>query len=204
MARRRKVGGEPRKLFKTELQVYEQLLKKIELGRTLTEIEFSVCSPELRAIYCAEKVKRGQLDDFLVNFCDQKAIDDCVNYSIKYGKSLSKSVFDKIVDKELLKKYLLRKIQDGDELQNYELDKLDNNYIKLHFEKLIDKQEETHEEFYLSFEHFKLIEDSHKIKFIFNTGLNNVKQDIIDWFFLWKKVKGRDLRINMILTDNIE
>ncbi len=203
MAKRRKIGGEPRKLFKTELQVYEQLLKKIELGRTLTEIEFSVCSPELRAIYCAEKAKRGELDDFLVNFCDQKIIDDCVKYCMKCGKSISKAMFDRIVDEDLMQQYLLSLIEDSHALKDYELNRLNHDYVKLYWEKCIDKQYETFEDFYIPFEYFKLISEAHKIKYIFNSGLINLRKEIVEWFSLWKQARGRDVRIDMILTDNL-
>jgi hypothetical protein len=196
--RRKKIGGTPKKLFKTEIQVYTQLLKKIENGRNLTDIEFSVCSEELRKIYLLNKADKCDLDDWLLEFCDDTIITRLVTKAIDRGRRLSKLAFNKISDEELLQRYLISKFNNG-ELQAWELEKFDKEKVKIFWQNKLDSDDI--EDIYLNTIEFNLLDEEYKILYILNYGLINLEPQIIDWFNIWKKAKGRNIRIEQILAD---
>jgi hypothetical protein len=196
--RRKKIGGTPKKLFKTEIQVYTQLLKKIENGRNLTDIEFSICSEELRKIYLVTKADKCDLDDWLLEFCDDTIITRLVTKAIERDGKLSKLAFNKISDEELLQRYLILKLNNG-ELQDWELEKFDKEKVKIFWQNKLDSDDI--ENIYLDTCEFNLLDEEYKILYIFNHGLINIEDEIIDWFNIWKKAKGRNIRIEQILAD---
>jgi hypothetical protein len=196
---KKKSFGQPRKLFKTEIQVYELLLKKIDLGRTLTEIEFSVCNQELKSLYCNKKASKGEIDSFLVQFCDIDTIHDCIISATAKNRIVAKEVFERVTDEKLLKEYLLMKIENNFDLKDYECKKLDNGILLNYFKTQIDDEE--NDNLWLSFENFNSLDEEYRIKYILNRGLFQVSPEIKEWFYTWKKVKARDLRIQQILAD---
>lgn len=196
----KKIGATPNKVFKTEVQVFEQLLKKIELGRKLSEIEFQICSPELKAIYLQELASNGDIaDPFILDFCDQKIIEECVAGAMNRGISVSRGVFDKIQDEELIREYLENKLECDNLILEYELDKVGSDFVKNYYQSQLDNEDS--DEIWLSNAHFNLLDEKFKIIYILKQGLWNLEKEIVDWFNLWKKAKGRELRIEQILTD---
>jgi len=189
--------GKPRQTFKTEIQVFNALKKKIENRSTLSEIEYSICPIELKKIYANYRVRAGKLDEWGLEMCDQEEIHQSVRNAIRLDEQIKKEIFLKITDEDLLNEYLNGMIISGHILEDYEIEKLDQKCLNEYVQNMID----NHNYMYISYKNFLLLSEEIKIKVIFTIGLSNVDYEIQEWFKSWQEIERRNTRINQILSD---
>ena len=181
--------------FKTE--VFDALKNKIENRSKLTEIEYSICPIELKKLYANYSVRSGKLDGWVLEMCDQEEIHESVRNAIKIYGSVKKEIFSKITDKDLLNEYLDQRISSDRRLEDYEIEKLDQERINQYIQNIIDNDDYID----IIYENFLLLSEEYKIKVIFYIGLSNVENDIKEWFKSWREIERRNIRINQILTE---
>ena len=178
-------------------EIFQELEKMIKDGRNLSEIEFSICTDELKQLYIDITINNGKrVEDWIFDWCDETKKRKIITAYVVQNRRLTEQQLAK-VPKDLIETYLTKRFEADDSLEDFEVAYLSEEKKKEIIHKMIEG--ECCE--YLSIEQFMLADERHKLTFLINNGIYNLHTDIVNWYKTWYKAKGRDFKIDSVLFD---
>jgi hypothetical protein len=210
-----------------DFNLEKALYKKIVVDKqALSEIEFNLCSEELKKTYI-QTIAGKKLSGFEFKWCNQNDIDAKAIAKanlLKSGRHLSKDEL-KLFSKEEVGEYMESLLEKIEHIADYEIELISKERYQQWLHSLIEKKkwlpDEENDFSLLSdeyktiyakrcydengyddemlFEVFKWLGEEQKLIFVVNNGLSNMDSAYEKWFNSWKKGYDRQKQIDSVL-----
>jgi hypothetical protein len=210
-----------------DFNLEKALYKKIVTDKkALSEIEFNLCSEELKKTYI-NTIAGKKLSGFEFKWCEQNNIDIkaiAKENLLKSGKRLSENELKQFSKEEIVEymEYILNKTE---HIEYYERELISKERYQQWLHSLIENKnwlpddendfpllsdeyktiyakhcyDENGYDDEMLFEIFKWLGEEEKLIFVVNNGLSNLGSPYEKWFNFWKKGYDRQKQIDSVL-----
>ena len=177
-------------------EVLALLKAKLDKGSTLSDVEFMVCTDELKERYVLQRAKNSHsLGDVPKLWCSDSLMSEVLDIYIGTSYTLNDELLARCSPQQL-RRYFLDIMSNKDAtFYKYNL-----NYCPIDMKpEFIDNAIERGDDF--EYEEFKDFTTSQKLRHIIQEGLLRLDQEFSDWYKNWLLAKGRDFKIDSIFEE---